>query len=375
MTERQLQFRVGLFVLAALVATGVMVLQFGEVRTLWEPQYPLTIHFEQAPGIFPGTPVRRNGVPIGKVRSIEFDEEHGGVLIAVDIRQRFRLRLDARPQLSRSLLGDSSIEFQPGRAEKYLAPGSRIKGDPPSDPFEIVERMEERVTASLDAFNATAVEWQRVGRNLNGLVETNRGNLDVVIERAAESLHQVATTMQNANKIVGDAANQENLRKTLAELPVMVVETRLAIAAVRSAVEKADANLTNLGHVTLPLAQRSTSIITRLDTTLGNLESLSGELNDFAQIVSQKDGTFQKFATDPELYNRLSQSAALLTVLLQNMEPIARDLRIFSDRIARHPELMGVGGAMNPSSGVKDPLDEPAPRQSSPPTRGGGRAP
>lgn len=373
MSERQLQFRVGLFALAALVATGVMIFQFGEIRALWEPRYPLLIHFTEAPGIFPGTPVRRNGVPIGKVRSLDFDEQHGGVLVVVDIKERFRMRLDSRPELVRSLLGDASIEFQPGSSDKFLAPGSRIKGSPPTDPFEVVERMEKQVTASLDTFNATAVEWQKVGRNLNGLVETNRGNLDVVIERAAESLHQVSTTMRNANQIVGNPENQENMRKALEELPQMVAETRQAIVAVRSAVEKADANLANLGHVTLPLAQRSTSIVTRLDATLGNLEGLSGELNDFAQIVTRKDGTLQRFATDPELYERLSRSAGLLAVLLQNLEPIARDLRIFSDKIARHPELMGVGGAMKPSSGVKDPLLEPPPPQGSLPARGGGR--
>lgn len=372
MSERQLQFRVGLFALAALVATGVMIFQFGEIRALWEPRYPLMIHFDQAPGIFPGTPVRRNGVPIGKVRSIDFDEEHGGVLVLVDIKQSFRLRIDATPELVRSLLGDASIEFQAGRADKFLAPGSRIKGNPPSDPFEVVERMEKQVTASLDTFNATAVEWQRVGRNLNGLVETNRGNLDVVIERAAESLHEVSVTMKSANQVVGDPRNQENLRKALEELPLMVAETRQTIAGVRSAVEKADANLANLSQVTSPLAQRSTSIITRLDNTLANLESLSGELNDFSQIVSKNDGTFRKFATDPELYDRLSQSAGLLSVLLQNLEPISRDLRIFSDKIARHPELMGVGGAMNPSSGVKDPLGE-TPLQQTLPVRSGGR--
>jgi phospholipid/cholesterol/gamma-HCH transport system substrate-binding protein len=371
MSERQLQFRVGLFALAALVATGVMIFQFGEIRSWWEPRYPLVIHFAEAPGIFPGTPVRKNGVPIGKVRSVDFDEEHGGVQVVVDIKQRFRMRLDSRPELVRSLLGDASIEFQPGSSEKVLAPGSRIKGNPPTDPFEVVERMEKQVTASLEAFNATAVEWRKVGRNLNSLVETNRGNLDVVIERAAESLHQVSTTMQNANVIVGDPRNQENMRKALEELPKMVAETRQAIVAVRSAVEKADANLANLGHVTLPLAQRSTSIITRLDATLGNLEGLSSELHDFAQIVTREDGTLKKLATDPELYERLTRSAGLLTVLLQNLEPVLRDMRIFSDRIARHPELMGVGGAMKPSSGVKDPLEGSEPV--SLPARGGGR--
>jgi phospholipid/cholesterol/gamma-HCH transport system substrate-binding protein len=30
-----------------------------------------------------------------------------------------------------------------------------------------------------------------------------------------------------------------------------------------------------------------------------------------------------------------------------------RDLKIFSDKVARHPEIIGVGGALRGSSGLK----------------------
>ena len=35
-------------------------------------------------------------------------------------------------------------------------------------------------------------------------------------------------------------------------------------------------------------------------------------------------------------------------------EKITRDLEVFADKIARRPELIGVGGALRPSSGLKD---------------------
>jgi phospholipid/cholesterol/gamma-HCH transport system substrate-binding protein len=31
-----------------------------------------------------------------------------------------------------------------------------------------------------------------------------------------------------------------------------------------------------------------------------------------------------------------------------------RDVKEFSDKIARHPEILGVGGAVKPSNGLKD---------------------
>ncbi|MCA9023317.1 MAG: hypothetical protein KDA74_24380, partial [Planctomycetaceae bacterium] len=54
------------------------------------------------------------------------------------------------------------------------------------------------------------------------------------------------------------------------------------------------------------------------------------------------------------------RSASSLTVLLNNLEPIARDIRIFSDKIARHPEILGVSGAMKGSSGLKDATEQPS---------------
>lgn len=370
MSERQLQFRVGLFVLAALVVCGVMVFQFGEIQSFWEPRYTVSIHFDAAPGVYPETPVRRNGVTIGKVQQVSFDEKRGGVIVVVEIRDEYRLREDTQPRLVQTLLGDASIEFTPGQSPRILHEGSLLEGEPPTDPLQIVDRLEEKVTITLDSFHATSREWQQVGRNLNALLETNEGNLNLVIERTAEALQQFTLTMQNAetmiaqtNRIVGDPQNQENLRKSLAALPELVEETRQTITAVKLAVAAADDNLNNLRRVTGPLANKSTSIVTRLDNTLANLESLSQELSDFAQLAAKEDGTLRRFATDPDLYRNLNRSAESMTVLLRNLEPVLRDLRIFSDKVARHPELMGVSGALNGSSGLKDPPpEEPVPR-------------
>ena len=85
MTERQLQFRVGLFVILSGAAIAGMVFYFGEIAQMWEPRYPLVVHFENAPGVFPGTPVRRNGISIGKVQEVVFDEHRGGVLTLISI--------------------------------------------------------------------------------------------------------------------------------------------------------------------------------------------------------------------------------------------------------------------------------------------------
>jgi phospholipid/cholesterol/gamma-HCH transport system substrate-binding protein len=78
-------------------------------------------------------------------------------------------------------------------------------------------------------------------------------------------------------------------------------------------------------------------------------------------VVNSEDGSVHRFVSDPELYENLSASAESLNVLVQSLDPILKDVRIFSDKIAAHPELLGVSGAIRGSSGIKDP-DEPAGR-------------
>jgi phospholipid/cholesterol/gamma-HCH transport system substrate-binding protein len=65
-------------------------------------------------------------------------------------------------------------------------------------------------------------------------------------------------------------------------------------------------------------------------------------------------GTIQKFFTDPSLYNNLNQAACMITTVMPRLDRILRDVEVFADKIARHPETIGVGGAVRPSAGLKE---------------------
>ena len=353
MTERQLQFRVGLLVITAGVVAAGLVFRFGEMRWLWEKHYTIGVHFERAPGVERGTPVRKNGILIGSVRAVSFDDSHGGVNVTVEIRDRYQLRKDSQPMLTRSLLGDATLEFAPGKSRELLKPGDRIEGAPSEDPFEIISRMETKTNQTLESFAATSEEWRKVGSNLNALADTQRGNIDVVIEQAAESLHQFTLTMRGVNKSIADPQIQENFRRTMASLPRMMNEASETIKAVRSAVSKADEALTNLTEVTAPLAQRSSTIAARLDNSVASLESLLQEMALFSKAINSENGSLSLLAKDPKLYRNLNEAAASLQLMMRNLEPAVKDLRVFLDKIARHPEKIGVGGALHPDSGLK----------------------
>lgn len=352
-SERQLQFRIGLFVITAGMVGVGLTLRFGELRWLWQRTYTVAVRFDAAPGVERGTPVRKNGVGIGKVREVAFDEEQGGITILIEVDERFPIRKDSEARLTRSLLGDASIEFTPGRSREVYRPGAKLEGIAATDPLQIVAKLEATASKTMESFARTSEEWQVVARNVNGLMDTHRGNLDDVIEKTAESLHHFTLTMQSANRVLGDPETAENLKTTMAALPRMVEDARIAIHSVRSAVTKIDATMGNLQNVTAPLADSSKSIVTNLDRSVANLEMLTFELNQFSRSLSKPEGSLNMLISDPQLYRNLNQSADALQVLLKNLDPVVRDMRVFTDKVARHPELIGVGGMIRKSSGLK----------------------
>ena len=353
MTQRQMEFRVGLLVVVSASVAAALIFQFGEMRWLWQKHYTIGIHFDKAPGVERGTPVRKNGILIGSVKEVSFDEGRGGVNVLVEVRDKYSLRKDSRPMLVRSLLGDATIEFAPGKSREVVRAGERLEGSSAEDPMELVGRIEGKMNETLESFASTSKEWRQVGKNLNSLMDTHRGQLDQVIEEASESLHQFTLAMRSANQMVADPRNQENVRRTLEALPEMMEDTRQTIAAIRAAVVKADASLSHLADVTAPLAKKSSSIVTKLDNSVGNLELLLAELNQFTSALNREEGSLKLLVSDPQLYHNLNGSAATLQSLMKNLEPTIRDLRVFADKIARRPERLGVGGALNSSSGLK----------------------
>lgn len=367
-TERQLQFRIGLLVMVALAIGGWLVVEFGDLKQFTQKRYTLVIHFESAAGLYPTAPVTFSGLTVGTVRHIQLDEKRGGVLASVNIREGVFVPTDSRAVIVRSILGETAIDITAGKAKEVVKANGRMEGLLAVDPLEMVQRMEGRAIEVLDAVSATSREWQQVAKNLNGLMETNRGNLDQVVERASESLHEFTVTMahvnellKSANKVVGDPEAQKALHDTLVAMPKLVnetqqtiAETRKAVHSTRQALDSMNVNLVNLTQVTEPVAKRGDQMVAKLDSSLTSLDQLMSELNRFAKLVNTKDGSLQKFASDPSLYDNLDRSSQSLAILLKNVEPILRDMREFSDKLARHPELIGAGGVIRPSTGLKD---------------------
>ena len=87
MNDRVVALRVGIVLLAAGFITGFMIILLGEGRSLLQGRYTVHLRFPKAPGVAVDTPVRKDGVLIGRVSHVELRDE-GGVGDQRSNRQR-----------------------------------------------------------------------------------------------------------------------------------------------------------------------------------------------------------------------------------------------------------------------------------------------
>lgn len=367
MDEGKQEFRVGIMAVVALSVAVFMVFKFGEIGNRLRSGTRIGIVMPDASGIFPSTPVKMSGIQIGQVESTTLVAEGRGVLVKVLINSEFTFRADSSAETSQSLLGDAVLQIIPGREGKPIKEGDRIVGRSASDPMAAVARVEQRLSSTLQSFEHTGKEWGRLANNLNRLLETSGPDGVSTIQRSAVALEQFTSTMKTAEQtlaaagsLISDPKYQRQLQMTLTALPELLNETRSTLTAVNSVIVQLDTTVGNINTATTPLAEQSQTMVNRLNQSLGNIETITGELAVVSKLMNEQDGTIKKLLTDPTIYRNLNTTTTSLAVLLDNLRPIIADLQIFSDKVARHPEILGVRGFVRGSDGTKDTAVTPA---------------
>jgi ABC-type transporter Mla subunit MlaD len=204
-----------------------------------------------------------------------------------------------------------------------------------------------------EEIQVTSRTWTKLGERLSVLVQTNEKQMVKALEQlnrvlSDDNVKNLTDTLKNA----GEASKQ--LDSIARNTDALLRDSRKTIIRVNDSVERADQVLKNLEETTKPMAERSGRIFKNLDEATAELTKVMTDVRALTGIVGRTEGTLSKLLTDPSLYNRLDEAACAVNRTLPRLDRILRDVEVFADRIARHPELIGVGGAINPSNGLKD---------------------
>jgi phospholipid/cholesterol/gamma-HCH transport system substrate-binding protein len=418
MNDRAMRFRIGVFVLAALLLLAVLITLFGSFPRLFKRPTEYVVRFQDAPGIAQGTPVRRSGVRIGEVSRIELDDESGEVLVHIGIDRGYRLRRIDIPTLVTGLIGgDTSIDFVPkqkgeGADFGYVEPGEVLVGarlanvntllaqasqvvpttqeavDQMRKSLQRFEKMAPQMEDAIKEYTklgqsinktipnvektnqqlldtakeieVTARNWGRLGENVNNLVVTQQEKVIKTLDNLNDTIQRVGSVLNDENQrnINGIIKNVRTTSDSLDDLMrntnELLKESQKTVKVVGDSVSKADEALQNLTKATKPFADRGDTIARSLDETTDRLNRVLNDVQALLRVVGQEDGTFRRLIADPSLYNNLDTAALQVTRLMTRVDHILKDMEVFADKLARHPELLGIGGVVRPSAGLKD---------------------
>jgi phospholipid/cholesterol/gamma-HCH transport system substrate-binding protein len=342
-------------VLATAIIAGILIVLFGDLPSLVQATYPLKMSFADARGIAGGTPVRKNGILVGRVTSVMLDER-GGVSVVADVDSYVPIYKDEVPRISSTILGDSEIQLVPGRIvppRQRLEKNEVLVGAVSRDPFEVFTSLEPKLGSALDSLAQASESVQKLSVNIDRLFMGGDDRFEKLVAKTEAALDSFNTAMRNIDDVMGDPAAREDIKNTISALPEVVADLRKTVQGVGATVDTADRNLRNLEGLTKPLGDRGGAMVAQIDRTIGRLDETLQQAVLFTKALNESEGTLGKLVRDPKVYEDLAQAAATVNKLTRELRPIVDDVRVFTDKIARHPEQLGVRGALDRRPGLK----------------------
>ncbi|MEM8866672.1 MAG: outer membrane lipid asymmetry maintenance protein MlaD [Verrucomicrobiota bacterium] len=126
MTSRRIEFIVGLFVLAGLIAVFYLAIQVGGARFFGDDRYELVAEFSSATGVNAGSRIEIAGVPVGSVKRVELTEQFYAK-VTLELPKYLQLDDDTIASIKTAgLIGDRYISLSPGGSGITLEPGETI---------------------------------------------------------------------------------------------------------------------------------------------------------------------------------------------------------------------------------------------------------
>lgn len=355
MNDRVMQFRVGVMVLATAIIAGILIVLFGDLPSLVQATYPLKMDFADARGVSQGTPVRKNGILVGRVATVTLNER-GGVTVVADVDSYVPIYKDEQPRIAGTLLGDAEISLVPGRIvppRQRLAPDEILMGAVSRDPFEVFATLEPKFGATLDSLAEASASVTKLSTNLDRMFLGEDDKFEKMVRKTEAALDNFSIAMGNINDVMGDPKAREKMKAAIEALPQVLADLRTTVQGIGTTVDTADRNLRNLEGLTKPLGERGEQMVAQVDRTIGRLDETLKQAAMFTKALNESQGTLGKLVRDPQVYNDLAQAAQNVSKLTKDLRPIVDDVRVFTDKIARHPEQLGVKGALDRRAGLK----------------------
>ena len=267
---------------------GILVLfyglQFLKGLNIFSNTNTYYLVFNDVSGLSASSPVYANGYKVGVVERIDYNyNDPNNIVAGVGLDKAMRIPVGSRAELASDLLGNIKINLiLSGNPTQLMAAGDSIKGG-----------------MELGLMNQVGQMMPTVERMLPKL-DSIMASLNILLADPA-----LRNTLHNVEGMT------DNLNKTSVELKSLSASLNRDVPSV---MKKADGVLTNTEQLTANLSAVDIATMTaKVNQTLDNVEQMTNRLNS-------KEGTLGLLMSDPQLYYRLSSTAASADSLLIDLK-------------------------------------------------------
>ncbi|HDZ69218.1 MAG TPA: MCE family protein [Phycisphaerales bacterium] len=291
-TQKKRNVIVGVFVVIGMCSLVWLIFKFGDLPVFvsrWK-SFEVRVQFPTAPGVQENTPVRFCGYQIGRVvnikpptilRNLKTDRWSYQTIAVINIDKEYDnvIPEDVEVKLMTRGLGSSYIEFK-------------------TRPFDVKEPQGKSLVEGSLLQGST-------GMTSEFFPEESQKKLEELVDG-------LRTFINNANDILGDKANKENFKTTLAN---MTEVTKQATKALKEFQE-----LSTTGTATLKNADvRIEKFVTAMTGASEELSKTVAELRLILEKVNNGQGSLARLMNDGRLYENLLENSRQLQVLLQEL--------------------------------------------------------
>lgn len=229
MSERSVEFKVGLLIVSAIAVAALLIVVLGGFSL--RSGYTIKVDYNFSGNIKPGAPVKLAGIKVGKVEEVKLmdgsvDPTTGRrVLVRLEVwiedRVKDTIRKDAEFFVNTSgVLGEQYLEIVPGSNydEPPLGAGVTVRGiDPPrtdlivSRLFMVLDSLSQVLIEDRDFIRSLLEDGAGTVHQLNGILTDNRQELSKLITSANSLAGEAATTLAEVNEGIDPAT----IRRTL----------------------------------------------------------------------------------------------------------------------------------------------------------------
>ncbi len=216
--------------------------------------------------------------------------------------------------------------------------------------------MRKKLDEATAQFKAAAENWRAAGKKLDEILGDNRTKIDSSIDSlnkmfSDKNQKNFTDALEGAKKFGEMSKSMEGVANDARD---MFRAGRRTFESFDDTRQRANDAIDLLKKTLKPFSERSDATAKNIDESADKLNKLLTDMRDLLQAFARSEGTVQKLIVDPSLYDNLNASACMITRIIPRLDRILRDMEIFADKVARHPESLGLGGVIRPGSGLKD---------------------